>query len=481
VRGVSRSAAPFLFLGLAFFLTMLLQRSFIVQSDEGYTLGAAWQIWNGRKMYEDFRQFVGPGSGYSVYFLWVLTGGPTFFAARVLSLLLSFSSIVAIYLILKSRGIRGLALAASVLAWVIAGAQYVMLNHNAFSSYAAAWLLFFLLRAQDRDRAGEAPRLRDHIFVGIAAGIVLLFLQTKGLILLAASAAFTLFAVRGKRGLRAAAVMVGGAVAVVAPLLLVWRPSVLLREWFLVPLTGEYLGHTGASRSLAVACVVVVGVVAAIAIRMRDRRLIAVAVTQVALLASTLHNVEAHHVAVNSFPLMVFVPLALQRYAALKRAPGEPPAPERMSATLLMAIVVAMFTVMTAVQPGRAMLKGSPLYVDFIRRPPRNIFPQPRVAAARAIYAGPFLPGLYFALGKKNPFFLNETTVCNDQACQLRLLAQIKEIKPEIAFLDYVMIRHIGLDENSPVDSHFREHYVPCRQDDYEGLLVRAVDASWCP
>ena len=66
-----------------------------MQPDEGYTLNAAWQMWNGMKMYEDFRLFVrrarvrgGP--------VWTMFGGPSFLSARVLSLFLSFSSIVAV-------------------------------------------------------------------------------------------------------------------------------------------------------------------------------------------------------------------------------------------------------------------------------------------------------------------------------------------------------------------------------------------------
>ena len=39
---------------------------------------------------------------------------------------------------------------------------------------------------------------------------------------------------------------------------------------------------------------------AAIALRLRDRRLVAVAVVQGALVASMLHNIELHHVAVNA-------------------------------------------------------------------------------------------------------------------------------------------------------------------------------------
>ena len=70
---------------------------------------------------------------------------------------------------------RGLGLAVAVVAWVIASAQYVLLNHNPFSTCAASWMLLLLLRAQDRDgERGGAPgpqRLGDHALVGVAAGV----------------------------------------------------------------------------------------------------------------------------------------------------------------------------------------------------------------------------------------------------------------------------------------------------------------------
>ena len=90
------------------------------------------------------------------------------------------------------------------------------------------------------------------------------------------------------------------------------------------------------------------------------------------------------------------------------------------------------------------------------------------------------MPGLYHALGKPNPFFVAETIVCN-AACQRRLRAQLEQVRPEIAFLAYDMVRHLGYDQNNPVDDYFRERYVTCRQDAFEGLIIRAIDASWCP
>jgi hypothetical protein len=317
--------------------------------------------------------------------------------------------------------------------------------------------------------------------VGIGIGVVTLFLHTKGMFLLAALSALTFFAVGGWRGVRAAAAVGVGALCVTLPLLLVWRPSVLYREWFQVPMAADYLGHTAASRPLAIACLVVTAAITVIAFRLRDRRLIAVAIFQAALVGSVLYNVDVPHVGINAFPLVVFVPLALQRHAASKRPEGAPPPAEKFPATATMAIVVGMVGVLIATPAGRASFRDSTLYVDFIRRVPRNIFPQPKVAAAHAVYIGPFMPGLYFLLGKKNPFFVSETIVCGPD-CLRRLRGEIEQVKPEIAFLNYEMARHMRYDANNPVDTYFRDRYVRCPDNpNFEGLITRAIDPSWCP
>src|SRR5262249_36201674 len=145
-----------------------------------------------------------------------------------------------------------------------------------------------------------------------------------------------------------------------------WRPSVLVREWYIVPLTGGYLGHTGASRALAVACVLVVCGMGGVAMFLRDRALIAVAAVQAALLASLLHNVEPRHIAVNAFPLIVFVPLALRHYAARKRISPAQNLSEGLSATIGGALTL-MFALAIALPNGRPVFKESTLYVDFIR------------------------------------------------------------------------------------------------------------------
>jgi hypothetical protein len=455
------------FLLLAFALTLLLQRSAVGQSDEGYTLNAAWQLWGGMRMYDDFRLFVGPGSGYLVYLAWKIVGTPSFLAARVVSLLMSFGATTGVYLILRRLGVRALGLALAVTAWLMTSTLYVTLNHNPFSSFAAVWFTFLFLRALGSERR------RDFALAGVMAGVVFLFLQTKGLAIAGAAAAFTAaVGVRGRR-MNAAVALAAGFLVVVAPLALVWKPAVLIQQWFVVPFAGDYLGHTSSSRALAAVVVLATGAMGWLAARSRDRALHALAVVQAALTASTLHNVELKHVAINAFPAVVFVAVMVSRRRAAT-APG----PVAGSVTI-MAAVAAFFALLAVTPVGRPFWQASTLYVDLLARVPQTPLASARLQAAHAIYAGPFLPGFYYLLRKKNPYFVSETVVCN-RACQERLIDQLSTVQPELALLQYDMVSPLGYDPDSPVDRYLRERYVPCTGD-FNGLLVRARDPAWCP
>jgi hypothetical protein len=476
------TGAPLLFLVLAFFLTTLLTRSYAVDSDEGYTLNAAWQLWNGMKLYDDFRHFVGPGSAYSVYLLWRVIGSPSALGARLLALTFSFSATTALVLMLRREGVRGIGLAFSVFAWLAASSLYVPLNHNSLSSFAAVWFLLLFVRiARKADASEDQTRLRDHAWVGVAAGIVFLFLQTKGALLALGAAAFALSVGLRRRDFRPTLALAGGFLAIVAPLFLIWSPAVLIRQWFLIPLGGNYLGHTGASGTIAFAAITLVVVMGWIAQRRGDRVLQALAVTQAALVACMSHNMELNHLAINGFPAIVFATLRIHERLGRGRS-GRGERRPILSSEMTMAIIAAALVVTIVATPtGRSFAASSTFSVNLLGRRSRGtLFSSPRLAQAQAIYAGPFLPGLYFELGKKNPFFVSETIVCNAE-CQARLIAELAVTKPEIVFLNYGMIRHLGYDPNSPVDVYLRQSYLLCQDQRYGSMIVRAADASWCP
>lgn len=473
-RAVWSVVDTLLLVGSALVLTLLLERSFLVQSDEGYTINAAWQLWNGRRMYDDFRLFVGPGSGYAIYLLWRLLGEPSALAARLLAVGASFSATVAAYQLLRRAGVGGLNLTLTLLGWLVFGSLYVPMNHNSFSSYAGIWFLLPFSRLVE-DQMGEVgPRsTAAAAAAGFAAGLAFVFLPAKGALLMTAAVAFLLVAGRsGGRAFRPALVLLGAFALTISPLFVRWGPRTLLRQWLLVPVAGNYLGHTGTGSSLLVVALILLGAMAAIAFRLGDQRLKALTAVQAALFASTSHNMEPAHFAINSFPILFFVSVAAHGW----RAAGSrwPTIPAGLTLTA-MTMVLLGWSVWSS--SGRQYLSTSTLYVDVLGHRPRA-FTSARIAAARAIYAGPFLPGLYYLLGKKDPFFVSETVVCNED-CQRRLVGEIESVRPELAFLDYRMVRHLGYDENAPVDAYLRQRYQLCPG---EGeMVVRALDPSWCP
>jgi hypothetical protein len=486
--GVRRAAAsalfPILFLACAFVLTLLLARSLATQSDEGYTLNAAWQLWNGLRMYDDFRLFVGPGSGYAIFVLWKLVGSPSYLAARWLSVGFGFSSTVALFLLLRRLGIGGLNLAFTIAIWLLVSSLYVPLNHNPFSSYAAIWFLLPFLRLTHSSEEGPGQTVEtrggrvtlDAALSGVAAGVVFLILPPKGALLGGVATASLLAFGARRRAFRPALILLSAFLLLVAPIFLRWGPAVLIRQWLIVPLTGDYLGHTSASGTFTAAAILMVAVLLATAFRLGDRLLKVLALVQAALFASMSHNMELNHFAINVFPTVIFVSVVVRR---LLERPSRPLPPSLgFSPTVALAGLTGALLAWSVFTPaGAEFLTSSALNVELLGHRPRA-FSNPRITAAHAIYAGPFLPGLYYLLKKNNPFFVSETVVCNDE-CQRQLVVQLSQVKPELAFLDYDMVAHLNYPQTGPVDVYLRDHYTACPgQGD---IAVRAIAPGWCP
>jgi hypothetical protein len=285
----------------------------------------------------------------------------------------------------------------------------------------------------------------------------------------------SLFTLR-RRAYRAALALLSAFLVVIIPIFVRWGPVMLIRQWLVIPVRGNYLGHTSASGQLTVAAVVLVAGLLGTAFRFGDRTLKALAVVQAALFLSMSHNMELNHFAINAFPTVIFLSVVGQR---LVRRPPQTVC-ERLGAApalVLMSITGALLTWTAFTSAGAEFLSTSALKVDLLGPRPKP-FSNPRIAAAHAIYAGPFLPGLYYLLKKSNPFFVSETVVCNDD-CQRQLVAQLSQVKPELAFLDYEMVAHLGYPRTGPVDVYLRDHFTECPG--HGDIAVRAIAPGWCP
>ncbi len=449
-----RTARTVLFWGCVAFIALLVFSTHLLSSDEGTVLNAAWQLWHGKHLYVDFVEFITPGAPYVVFFTWKLLGAASYVGAKLVSILFFVLAAVGLYQCTKHvvRRPEHALFAALVLIPLSA----VAANHNIYSAFVAVWFLDALLRAIDR------PRVPQALTVGFWSGLTFLFLQTKGLALLAV--AIVLLLVFGSADVRSRFSRAGSAVLgfliPVAPLFLAWGWRTLIDAWFLLPMRGAYLAHTLVQPAVLAAEVLLVALMVLAAVRWRDRRLWALAAVQAALFLSSLNLVDIYHLLFNAFPCVVFSAAVLSR--ARGRWPFHLPAhpgrhPEYVA---LLPAAVALLTFFRP-SPLVAPFYSSIYYVDLMGHGLGGIFNDPRVEAAPSIYAGPFLPGFYFELRKPNPFPVSNLMLC-DGACQSRMIGVFQQAAPEFAFLGYAITDVFGYDHNNPLDTYIRMHYRSC-------------------
>ena len=146
-------------------------------SDEGVILNGAWRMYNGDQLYTDFFSFIAPGSYWWTELSFLLFG-PSYFSARIFSVLLLALSVIAIYRITVLAGGSKFAAMFGALMWFFGNIlNAVIINHNNHSSYVATIALLFAVLA-------VSSKKQAYFFIaGLLVGITAAFLQTKGLAL----------------------------------------------------------------------------------------------------------------------------------------------------------------------------------------------------------------------------------------------------------------------------------------------------------
>ena len=445
--GPPRHACPVavLFLGCAFVLTLLLARSLVTQSDEGYTLNAACSSGTASECTTT--------SGCS----WDPVPAMRFFcsgswsAARVMSRrdgsrwgLGSRSDGRPLFAPQAAPhwgsepGVHRRRLAVGELPLCAPQSQLIQqLCGNRF-------LLPFVRLTQScpADPSGTVAAVGgrttvDAALSGVAAGLVFLILPPKGGVLVAVAIG-SLFAVRG-RAFRPVLALLTGFLVVIFPIFLRWGPATLIQQWLVIPSPATTSGIRVAPEIHRRDCPARLGLAGD---GIPPRRS---------------HAQDAGHRA--SGPVCQHEPqhggqppghqrvpdadLLVARRASARRTP----APRHAAAPGVLPECGpgkrdGRAAGVDRLHPGGRRLPGDQHAEGRSAGTAAPAFSNPRIAAAHAIYAGPFLPGLYYLLKKKNPFFVSETVVCNDD-CQRQLIAQLAKVKPELAFLDYDMVAHL--------------------------------------
>jgi len=180
------------------------------------------------------------------------------------------------------------------------------------------------------------------------------------------------------------------------------------------------------------------------------------------LWASSSHRADLTHAMINAFPAVLFLGSRLQSANRLRA--------NRFLARLLMAAVL------TGALSGqmRASLFGreTPLAQS------QTVFSSPEIKAARHLFFGPFMPGLYFETRKPNPFPNSHYLEC-DETCYRNNLEVFRAVRPEFAFLNYAMAEKYRYNPNNPLEDHIRKNYRFCPRPELQNLRLYARDD--CP
>jgi hypothetical protein len=216
---------PWLALALALFL---IHSANIVDSDEGVILNSAWNIINGRKLYLDTFEFIAPGAPYLLAGWWKFTE-ISYLAAAFLGYLISLSSAVGLYLITKKLNVVRWKYLAPTL-FILISLFWPLVTHNNFNVAAIIWSIYFLFRGLENKKS--------FLFLaGLFSGLAILFTQHKGLV---GAVIFIIYLVilKIKQKIKTFSLyfFMGGLILPLASLFIFWTPTILYKNIIIFPL-----------------------------------------------------------------------------------------------------------------------------------------------------------------------------------------------------------------------------------------------------
>ena len=429
-------------LGVAAIL-LVFQTDHPLDSDEGVVLTGAWNLLNGRLPYRDFFCVLPPGSFYLVSLAWRVFGESYLVANALACASLVAGALGVQHLCRLATGSRWAPVAA--LLFVLPSGLWPLVNHGSFSITWVVWAAVFFARGVERRRGS------DLLVAGLLNGISMLFLLQRGLAVLGAFAAYlVLLGLRERReGWWGRAALVAGA-SLLPPLLLglAFPPAVLLENLVLFPLA-HYL-EVNRVPLLALAGVLLAAITGGLALRRsRSRTVWGLLLLQAALLASALPRPDLYHLTIVLFPFYALLPLAA-------RTLREQALPWRLILAPALGFPVAFVAV--AYAANAPALLATPRVEDL----KTLAYLRERCGEAPLLYAGPFLPGLYFESRRlgATPYDYLFTGFHTPEQFE-EAAAALARRRPQCAVLGYALVAKFGYRRANPVDRLLAAGYRP--------------------
>ena len=463
--GLRGDSLFFLFWLLIIVAAFYLFSDHLLDADEGSVLNPAWQLYGGKKLYVDFAEYIAPGSFYTIFSVFKIFG-PSYFWAKIFSIIFWIISAVGVYLVAKKVHAGRLAGYIAVTAWLIASRSNPAISHNAYSSYLAVWLVYFALVFS---RSISGKNLQGFL-LGVSSCVIFFFLQTKGLMMLAVTMLLSVFGNGGWRSWsRHACLVLSGFLALFLGVSALLGPRLLFDHLLIFPFQNSYLGHTVHYLGVVFAAFLSVLLLAILYYLRKNKEILILAVFQAGLYLSSFNLADYQHFMINSFPFIIVISGEI---AGVLREPG--PGLYKGITAFFYSILFIALSLLSSLNYLGSYLRGENIYtLDLAGKKPSTLLEYKPFRDARYIYSGHFFPGLYFEFKKPNPFHYSNLLVCGAE-CQESVMADFKEKKPEYAIIFKKNLFFFNGDIPS-LDEYIKQNYVHCELKKLKNYDIYAI------
>lgn len=434
---------PFVYWTALAVAALILLNHHVFSSDDGVALAGAWDLFNGQKMYYDIFQFTPPAVYFLIYAVWKIFG-VSYLSAKLLSTAAIILSLVGIY---KISGYLNPSSRYSAywppLLFLAMATNWSLISYHTFNILCLIWATYFLLKSYCE------PRLINIISAGILTGTGALFLLHRTIIFLLAALFFFWIIAGAEKNwyyIKISVAYLFFSITLLFGLLLFWSPGLLFTNLVVFPLF-----HYSAINKFPfgiLAFLLIILLFLAWLLNARNNRLIlGLSVIQLSLLISTYSRPDYYHLTLVAFPLLIVLPLAWQEISRLQLV-------VRFFAQAVTIVILALFiwpSLPYLLDLPRLTVKKNNYLINFIKN---------NCQATAQLYAGPFLPYLYFETLKRNPLpysWLLTGLHTTEQFLTARQL--LEKDPPACAVLNYQEVEKFNYNRNNPVDEFIKNNY----------------------
>jgi len=432
-----------------------------LNSDDGIFLSGAWSLFNGQAIYSDFFAFVTPGAYYLIYFFWRLFGVSYGLAAvvSIVSLLISSSALYKLGRLLHPR------------AGYLAALLFPLLTINCPIITAHNYALALVLVAGYLFISGLVSGLNSRVLSGaFLTGLSFLFLQTIGLaalFFLYSFLAYAWFAGKASRLKPSLIFFLPVALAPLVVLLYKWSPVFLFNTLVRFPLYNYVPTLNNSYWALS-------GVLLALALlgiwlgRFKNIIINFLVYWQFCLFLTAWSLPDWFHIAAVGAPLLVIVAWLITRLRPeeIRFWPVSAPGVLAVMTGECLLIFYLIYFYQAAITCSSA---SSDRYAGLVPFIGENCHDQ-------YIYAGPFLPFIYFETRKLPATSFPWLITGQHTAAQFAQAGrELAARKPDCAVVDYGMLKKYDYQIDNPVDDYIRENYHQFKE--FNGVYILKRDS----